>query len=131
LKGYELCLIFQPDASDAVMDESLSVLGGAVAKYSGSVLKTEKWGKRNLKYAIKKHSKGNFCFMFFTGTAETLKEIDRNARYNEQIMRYTVIKLDKNLNPVEVKDALCAEDEAVSTDFPAEATESAVPTEQV
>ncbi len=81
------------------MDELFSALGVVVAKYNGSVLKTEKWGKRNLKYAIKKHTKGNFCFLFFTGTAETLKDIDRAARYNEQIIRYTVHEARKKLHP--------------------------------
>jgi len=128
LKGYELCIIFQPDASDAVMDELLSALGVAVAKYSGSMLKTEKWGKRNLKYAIKKHTKGNFCFMFFTGTAETLKEIDRVVRYNEQIMRYTVIKLAKNLPPVAIEGAACAAGDAVTAEIPEEAAEAVATT---
>lgn len=128
MKGYELCIIFQPDASDAVMDELLSALGGSVAKYNGSVLKTEKWGKRNLKYAIKKHTKGNFCFVFFTGTAETLKDIDRVVRYNEQIMRYTVIKLDKNFIPVVVENATSASAAAGDPEAPAEAVEPATTT---
>ena len=128
MKGYELCIIFQPDASDAVMDELLSALGGSVAKYNGSVLKTEKWGKRNLKYAIKKHTKGNFCFVFFTGTAETLKDIDRVVRYNEQIMRYTVIKLDKNFIPVVVESATSAAAAAGDPEAPAEAVEPATTT---
>ncbi|MCX5901812.1 MAG: 30S ribosomal protein S6 [Proteobacteria bacterium] len=128
MKGYELCIIFQPDASDAVMDELLSALGGSVAKYNGSVLKTEKWGKRNLKYAIKKHTKGNFCFVFFTGTAETLKDIDRVVRYNEQIMRYTVIKLDKNFIPVVVESATSAAAAAGDPEAPAEAVEPATQT---
>ena len=128
MKGYELCIIFQPDASDAVMDELLSALGGSVAKYNGSVLKTEKWGKRNLKYAIKKHTKGNFCFIFFTGTAETLKDIDRVVRYNEQIMRYTVIKLDKNFIPVVVESATSAAAAAGDPEAPAEAVEPATTT---
>jgi small subunit ribosomal protein S6 len=128
LKGYELCIIFQPDASDAVMDELLSALGASVAKYNGSVVKTEKWGKRNLKYAIKKHTKGNFCFIFFTGTAETLKDIDRVVRYNEQIMRYTVIKLDKNFIPVVIENATPAAAAAGNPEAPAEAVEPATTT---
>ena len=134
MKGYELCIIFQPDASDAVMDELFSVLGSAVIKYNGSVLKTEKWGKRNLKYAIKKHAKGNFCFIFFSGTAETLKEIDRIVRYNEQILRYTIIKLDKNLTPVVIEGATLvpavAEDAEVPAS-PAEEVEAAATTAEV
>jgi small subunit ribosomal protein S6 len=131
LKGYELCIIFQPDASDAVMDELLSVLGSTVTKYNGSVLKTEKWGKRNLKYAIKKHAKGNFCFVFFSGTSETLKDIDRIVRYNEQILRYTIIKLDKNLTPVVVDDATIAPavaEDIEAPEVPAEAVETAATT---
>jgi small subunit ribosomal protein S6 len=128
LKGYELCIIFQPDASDAVMDELLSALGASVAKYNGSVVKTEKWGKRNLKYAIKKHTKGNFCFIFFTGTAETLKDIDRVVRYNEQVMRYTVIKLDKNFNTVVIEGAASAAEAAGDPEAPAEAVEPAATT---
>ena len=132
MKGYELCIIFQPDASDAVMDELFSVLGSAVTKYNGSVLKTEKWGKRNLKYAIKKHAKGNFCFIFFSGTSETLKEIDRIVRYNEQILRYTIIKLDKNLTPVVIEGATLApavaEDPEAPAATPAEDIETAATT---
>jgi small subunit ribosomal protein S6 len=112
------------------MDELLSALGVSVAKYNGSVLKTEKWGKRNLKYAIKKHTKGNFCFIFFTGTAETLKDIDRVVRYNEQIMRYTVIKLDKNFIPVVIESAMSAAEAAEDPEAPAEAAEPAATTSE-
>jgi small subunit ribosomal protein S6 len=128
LKGYELCIIFQPDASDAVMDELSSVLGAAVTKYNGSVLKTEKWGKRNLKFAIKKHTKGNFSFLFFTGTAETLKDIDRIVRYNEQILRYTVIKLDKNFTSIGIEGAVVSPAVIDEGEVPAEAIESSAST---
>lgn len=97
MKGYELCIIFQPDTSDAVMDELFGTLGDAIAKYNGLVVKTEKWGKRNLKFPIRKQTKGNFCFIFFNGTTEALKDIDRIARYNEQILRYSVMRNDKDL----------------------------------
>ena len=128
MKGYELCIIFQPEASDSVMDELFSALGAVVVKYNGSMLKTEKWGKRNLKYAIKKHTKGNFCFLFFTGTAETLKDIDRTVRYNEQIIRYTVLKLEKNFTPAVIESALTAEETSIQAEAPVEAVEPAATT---
>ena len=125
MKGYELCIIFHPDASDAVVDELLSVLGDVVTKYSGSVLKTEKWGKRNLKYAIKKNTKGNFCFTFFSGSAETLQDIDRIVRYNEQILRYTIMKLDKNLTPVVIDSETVAPAAPDDVEVTAERVETA------
>lgn len=134
MKGYELCIIFQPDTSDAAMDELFGTLGDAIAKYNGSILKTEKWGKRNLKFAIKKQTKGNFCFLFFNATADVLKDIDRIARYNEQILRYTVMKLNKNFSLTEADtaaavtapaEAEAAPAEAVKEDAPAEAEKAA------
>jgi small subunit ribosomal protein S6 len=110
LKGYELCIIFQPDTNDAVMDELFGTLGDAIVKYNGALTKTEKWGKRNLKFAIKKQTKGNFCFLFFNGTAEALKDIDRIVRYNEQILRYTIMKVDKEIS-LTVADSAAAETE--------------------
>jgi len=130
LKGYELCIIFQPDTSDAVMDELSGALGDAIAKYNGSITKTEKWGKRNLKFAIKKQTKGNFCFIFFNGAAEALKDIDRIARYNEQILRYTIMKLDKNID-LAVADSASAAAEIAPAEMPAEAIqESAAASEE-
>jgi small subunit ribosomal protein S6 len=128
LKGYELCIIFQPDTSDAVMDELSGALGDAIAKYNGSIIKTEKWGKRNLKFAIKKQTKGNFCFIFFNGTAEALKDIDRIARYNEQILRYTIMKLDKNPG-LAVADSTSAAEIAPAAE-PVEAVQESAPAAQ-
>ena len=126
MKGYELCIIFQPDTNDAVMDELFGTLGDAIAKYNGSITKTEKWGKRNLKFAIKKQTKGNFCFLFFNGNAEILKDIDRIVRYNEQILRYTIMKLDKDAS-LTVADSAAAAAETVPAATPVEAFQESAP----
>jgi small subunit ribosomal protein S6 len=129
LKGYELCIILQPDTNDAAIDELFGTIGAAIAKYNGAVIKTEKWGKRNLKFQIKKQSKGNFSFIFFNGTADTLKEIDRIVRYNEQILRYTIMKLDKEISAAgESAAAQAAPAEAPAADVQPPAPEA--PAEQ-
>jgi small subunit ribosomal protein S6 len=110
------------------MDELFSALEAVVTKHNGSLLKTEKWGKRNLKYAIKKHTKGNFCFLFFTGTAETLKDIDRTVRYNEQVIRYTVLKLEKNFSTAVSEGELAAAEVPIPAEAPVEAAEPAATT---
>ncbi len=125
MKGYELCLIFQPDTSDAAMDELFGVLGEAIAKHKGAISKTEKWGKRNLKFSIKKQTKGNFCFLYFNGTAETLKDIDRIIRYNEQVLRYTVMKLEKGFSAAGAESA--AEPVPAPEEKPAPAAQEEAP----
>lgn len=74
------------------MTQSIAAI---VARHGGSVLKTEKWGKKSFKYVIKKQSKGHYCFVIFESQAPALPEIERSIMYNESILRYNFIRLEK------------------------------------
>ena len=95
MRIYELCLIIHSDTTEEQQDQILQSIGAIVAKHSGSVLKTEKWGKKNFKYVIKKQSKGHYCFLVFESETSALKEIERSIMYNESILRYNFIRLEK------------------------------------
>jgi len=95
LRIYELCLIMHNDTTEEQQDQVLQAIAEIIARHSGSVLKTEKWGKKNFKYVIKKQSKGHYCFLVFEAAAEALKEIERSIMYNESILRYNFIRLEK------------------------------------
>jgi len=95
LRIYELCLIIHNDTTEEQQDQMLRSIGEIIAQHSGSVLKTEKWGKRNFKYIIKKQSKGHYCFLVFEAPVSVLKEIERSIMYNEAILRYNFIRLEK------------------------------------
>ncbi len=95
MRIYELCLIFQNDTADEQQDQMVSAVAAIIARHSGSVLKTEKWGKKNFKYMIKKQSKGHYCFVVFEAQPPALAEIERTIMYNESILRYNFIRLEK------------------------------------
>jgi small subunit ribosomal protein S6 len=98
LRGYELCLIIHPDASDYDIETMLNGITDIITRNKGTALKTEKWGKKSLKFTIKKQTKGIYCFVYFTGTNTILREIDRSVRYNESILRYATLALDKRFS---------------------------------
>ncbi|MBM4311002.1 MAG: 30S ribosomal protein S6 [Deltaproteobacteria bacterium] len=95
LRIYELCLIFHNDTTDEQQDQMTQSIAAIVARHGGSVLKTEKWGKKNFKYVIKKQSKGHYCFVIFESQSPALPEIERSIMYNESILRYNFIRLEK------------------------------------
>ncbi len=95
MRIYELCLITHNDTTEEQQDQLLQAISEIIARHSGSVLKTEKWGKKNFKYVIKKQSKGHYCFLVFEAAAAALKEIERSIMYNELILRYNFIRLEK------------------------------------
>jgi small subunit ribosomal protein S6 len=99
LRIYELCLIFHNDTTDEQQDQMFQSIADILAQHSGSVLKTEKWGKKSFKFVIKKQSKGHYCFLVFEAAVTALKEIERNIMYNESILRYNFIRLEKFVAP--------------------------------
>ena len=97
MRGYELCLIFHPEVNDEKIDTTLTSVRETIEKLKGSILKIEKWGKKNLKYPIKKNPKGYYCFVSFVGLKTTLPEIDRLFRFNESVLRYNNVCLEKKV----------------------------------
>ncbi len=99
MRIYELCLIIHNDTTDEQQDQMLQSITDIIGQQSGSVLKTEKWGRKNFKFVIKKQSKGHYCFLVFEAAVTALKEIERSIMYNESILRYTFIRLEKFVQP--------------------------------
>ena len=95
MRGYELCLILQHETTEESIDQKINNLQTKVVSKGGNIIKTEKWGKRSLKYAINKQQKGYYCFVTVTGDKNILQEIERMFKYDESILRYSYIRLDE------------------------------------
>lgn len=93
MRGYELCLILQHETSEENIDQKINNLKEKAASIGGEIIKIEKWGKRSLKYAIKKQQKGYYCFVTVTGDNSTLHEIERMFKYDESVLRYSYLRL--------------------------------------
>jgi len=96
--GYETLVIAHPDISDEELQELIDKLKNVISRTNGESLKIDKWGKRKLVYKIKGLSKGFFLVVYFLGNQGVLQEIDRLLRFNEQILRYQTVKIDKKLD---------------------------------
>ena len=54
----------------------------------------ENWGLRNLAYKIQNYKKGYYFMVVFNGEKETVSELERNFRIDENIIRYLTSKID-------------------------------------
>ena len=95
MRGYELCLILQHETTEESIDQKIKSLQEKAVSNGGDIIKIEKWGKRSLKYAIKKQQKGYYCFVSVTGDNNTLHEIERMFKYDESVLRYSYLRLDE------------------------------------
>ena len=127
MRGYELCLILQHETTEENIDQKVKNLQEKAVSNGGDIIKIEKWGKRSLKYAIKKQQKGYYCFVTVTGDNNTLHEIERMFKYDESVLRYSYLRLDeaeitaiiKSQEPAKTADdEPAAKEDSTATDEP-------------
>jgi small subunit ribosomal protein S6 len=64
----------------------------AIANQQGEILATEVWGKRNLAYPIKKYGTGYYVLNRFQMKPAGAEELDRLLRFNENVIRYLILR---------------------------------------
>ena len=124
MRGYELCLILQHETTEENIDQKVNNLQEKAVSNGGDIIKIEKWGKRSLKYAIKKQQKGYYCFVTVTGDNNTLHEIERMFKYDESVLRYSYLRLDE----AEITAIIKSQDPAKTADDEPATKDESTPT---
>lgn len=92
---YESVYIARPDISAAQVEALTQSLTGVVEENGGKVTKTEYWGIKSLAYRIKKNRKGHYSLLNLDAPPAALKEMERNMRLSEDIIRYMSVRVDQ------------------------------------
>ncbi|MEZ4321101.1 MAG: 30S ribosomal protein S6 [Myxococcota bacterium] len=108
---YETVVIFRPDLDDADTRVIIDTLEAIITENSGTMLIKDEWGKRKLAYPIANHLKGHYVLYNYLGPAESVLEIERRIRINDNIIRFMTVKLDENVD-IPSKIANAAEERA-------------------
>jgi len=95
LREYELVFILQPEMDEQGVTGFNERLSQIVAAQSGSVTTTEMWGRRTLAYPIGKFFEGHYVLHRFQMPPEATGEVDRLLRFNENVIRYLLIRTDE------------------------------------
>lgn len=112
---YESIFILRPTISDDDVTKTVTKLEGII-KQGGEYLTTENWGKKKLAYEVMKEKKGLYVLFRFRGKGELIPELERNYRFDDNVIKFMTIKLGKNeLEMLEKKAALsqASQDETV------------------
>jgi len=99
MRKYETFFIIDPDLPDDVNGVVEEKLRSIVTSNKGNVLSYAPWGKKKLAYTVKKHSRGHYILMEFTGEAELVAELERNMRLDERVLKFITIKLEDRFDP--------------------------------
>jgi small subunit ribosomal protein S6 len=91
---YEATFITRQDLSRQDVSKLSESLGSIIEQGGGKVVKNEYWGLRSLAYRIRKNRRGHYNMLAVEAPAAAIKEMERNMRINEDIIRGLTIRVD-------------------------------------
>lgn len=94
MRQYEMMVILDPEIEERTVAPSLDKYLSVVTTAGGSVDKVDIWGRRRLAFDINKKSEGIYAVVDFTATPDTAKELDRQLRLNEAVLRTKILRPD-------------------------------------
>lgn len=93
MRKYETVFISDPDLQDQARTELFEKVRNIITKENGIILEFDEWGNKKLAYEIKKKLRGHYVCVTYGGTGELVKELERNFRLSDDVMKYMTILL--------------------------------------
>lgn len=128
---YESTFITRPELSRQDITKLTESVTSIVSAGGGKVVKDEYWGLRGLAYKIKKSRRGHYVMLGIDAPAPAVKEMERNLRHNEDVVRLLTIRVDEldaepsvMMQQSRGRDEAAVEDDIIVPAF--ETTETAV-----
>ena len=93
MKNYEIMFIVRPDVTEDVVKSTVKTLENVLTDGKAKITLSKELGQKEFAYEIKKFKSG-YYFLYNIDDA-AIKEFDRVARIDENVVRHLIINLDK------------------------------------
>ena len=98
MRNYEIMVIVSPDVDDRQVQGVVEKPFEAFKAAGGTVDNVDIWGRRRLAYDIQKKSEGIYAVLNVTAEPAVVKELDRQLRLNEAVLRTNATNADWTLD---------------------------------
>jgi len=92
MNQYEVLYVITPELDEEANRSVQEKFAKIITDNGGEIAKTDVWGKRRLAYAIDYKTEGFYVLVDFSANPELPRELERNLRNDERVMRYMVTR---------------------------------------
>jgi len=103
LRRYETIYITHPEVSEEELSELQGKIHSILASYKGELIKLDDWGVRKLTYEIRKNTRGRFFLLDYAAGTDLIRELERNLRLHDRVLRFQTVKIQDQLTPDSLK----------------------------
>ncbi len=94
MNKYELVYILKPNVDEEKRNQLLDKFRGII-EANGAIENVDEWGNRKLAYEINKLNEGYYTLVNFTANPEVPKELDRNLKITDEVIRHMIIRIEE------------------------------------
>lgn len=96
MRNYEIMFIVRPDIEEDAVKKTVKSLEKVLTDRKAKITLSKELGQKEFAYEIKKFKSGYyFLYNIETNDDAAIKEFDRVARIDENVVRHLVLNLDK------------------------------------
>lgn len=98
-REFETTIIIRPDTNKESIADLVGRLQKLYDRNGGRMQKIDNWGLRTLAYPIDGQRKGVYLYIRFLGGSDMVKELERNLRIWDEVVRYLTVVVDEDVDP--------------------------------
>ncbi len=95
MRKYEIMFIVKPDLEEAVIKTTFDSMKNLLEEQGSKITEVKEMGQKELAYEIEKYKTGYYFYFLIEANKEAVKEFDRVALINENIIRHLIIKVSE------------------------------------
>jgi small subunit ribosomal protein S6 len=97
MNEYEVTYILRPSLEESEVEERANAIAEILKQQGGDVSSVERLGKKRLAYEIKDVREGHYVVMQFKAEAAASKELERQLKLHDDVLRALVVRLDAKM----------------------------------
>ena len=92
MRFYETMFIVRPTLNEEEIKSKIEFIRNVLLNGNATIEASIDMGMRHLAYEIKKQKRGYYYVIYFKSETSLIKELERNYRIDEDILRFIIIK---------------------------------------
>lgn len=100
---YEGMYILSATLSEDARQKALDAITSGIEKRGGEIHKIHDQGRRKMAYEINGRREGNYYVIYFSSLPHIMKDLWREYRLNEELIRFITLRTEKVLEEIKFK----------------------------
>ncbi len=117
MRPYEVVLILDSGADDALIDGVVKRVKDSLNTSNGKVGQIEKWGRRRFAYEMRHRWEGYYALVEFNAEPNVVADLDRMLLLSDDVVRHKIVRIPETIagRSRQASNSTSSADAAVST----------------